>query len=84
MFHLRGLQRFDESPEREMRSRIRSRRTPTMCATRRSVLAAGAAAAASAVVPPIFAQQSGQNGTGNFYDKGDVHIYYEEAGSGFP
>jgi pimeloyl-ACP methyl ester carboxylesterase len=55
-----------------------------MCATRRSVLAAGAAAAATAVVPPIFAQQSGQTGTGKFYDKGDVHIYYEEAGSGFP
>jgi pimeloyl-ACP methyl ester carboxylesterase len=32
----------------------------------------------------MFAQQSGQAGTGKFYDQGPVHIYYEEAGSGFP
>jgi pimeloyl-ACP methyl ester carboxylesterase len=55
-----------------------------MGSTRRSVLAAGAAAAAAAAVPRIFAQQPGQGGTGKFYDKGSVHIYYEEAGAGFP
>ena len=50
-----------------------------MGSTRRSILAAGAAAAATRV----FAQQSGK-GTGKFYEKGRVRIYYEEAGSGFP
>src|SRR5829696_8409197 len=52
--------------------------------TRRTVLAAGAAAAATAVVPDLFAQQSGKTGTGKFYERGPVRIYYEEAGSGFP
>src|SRR5579859_5629012 len=50
-----------------------------MGSTRRTILAAGAAAAASRV----FAQQ-GKAGTGKFYDRGPVRIYYEEAGSGFP
>jgi pimeloyl-ACP methyl ester carboxylesterase len=54
-----------------------------MDSTRRKILAAGAAAAA--VVPRAFAQQSGNGGgTGKFYDKGSIRIYYEEAGSGFP
>src|SRR5207244_1164622 len=52
--------------------------------TRRNILAAGAAAAATAAVPRVFAQQSGQRGTGKFYERGPVRIYYEEAGSGFP
>src|SRR2546428_10483360 len=52
--------------------------------TRRNILAAGAAAAATAAVPSVFAQQSGQRGTGKFYERGPVRIYYEEAGSGFP
>ena len=52
-----------------------------MGSTRRSILAAGAAAAA---VPRVFAQQPGKTGPGQFYDKGGVRIYYEEAGSGFP
>src|SRR5438876_7025375 len=52
--------------------------------TRRTILAAGAAAAATAAVPRLFAQQSGKTGTGKFYEKGPVRIYYEEAGSGFP
>ena len=57
-----------------------------MDSTRRTILAAGAvaAAAATAAVPRVFAQQSGNGGTGKFYDKGSVRIYYEEAGSGFP
>ena len=50
-----------------------------MGSTRRTILAAGAAAAATRV----FAQQS-KTGTGKFYEKGPVRIYYEEAGSGFP
>src|SRR6266567_930924 len=52
--------------------------------TRRNILAAGAAAAATAAVPSVFAQQSGKRGTGKFYERGQVRIYYEEAGSGFP
>jgi pimeloyl-ACP methyl ester carboxylesterase len=55
-----------------------------MGSTRRSILAAGAAAAATAAVPRVFAQQTGAQGTGKFYEKGPVRIYYEEAGSGFP
>src|SRR5579863_1317114 len=51
-----------------------------MDSTRRTILAAGAAAAAASV----FAQQSGNSGSGKFYEKGPVRIYYEEAGSGFP
>ena len=55
-----------------------------MDSTRRTILAAGAAAAATAAVPRVFAQQAGKGGTGKFYEKGSVRIYYEEAGSGFP
>jgi pimeloyl-ACP methyl ester carboxylesterase len=54
-----------------------------MGSTRRTILAAGAAAAATTAVPGVFAQKPGQ-GTGKFYEKGPVRIYYEEAGSGFP
>jgi pimeloyl-ACP methyl ester carboxylesterase len=52
--------------------------------TRRTVLTAGAAAAAAAAAPGIFAQQSNKTGTGEFYERGPVRIYYEETGSGFP
>jgi pimeloyl-ACP methyl ester carboxylesterase len=55
-----------------------------MGSTRRTILAAGAAAAATAAVPRVFAQQTDRTGTGKFYEKGSVRIYYEEAGSGFP
>jgi len=51
---------------------------------RRALLAAGAAVAATTAVPRVFAQQSAARGTGKFYEKGPVRIYYEEAGSGFP
>src|SRR5580658_1355372 len=57
---------------------------PTMGLTRRTILAAGAAAAATAALPRAFAQQTSNGGTGKFYEKGSVRIYYEEAGSGFP
>src|SRR5579863_5323920 len=52
--------------------------------TRRTILAAGAAAAATAALPHAFAQQASNRGTGKFYEKGSVRIYYEEAGAGFP
>jgi pimeloyl-ACP methyl ester carboxylesterase len=52
--------------------------------TRRTILAAGAAAAATAALPRAFAQQASNGGTGKFYEKGSVRIYYEEAGAGFP
>src|SRR6266404_5940487 len=52
--------------------------------TRRTILAAGAAAAATAALPRALAQQASKGGTGKFYEKGAVRIYYEEAGSGFP
>ena len=55
-----------------------------MGSTRRTILAAGAVAAATAAVPRVFAQQAGKGGTGKFYEKGPVRIYYEEAGAGFP
>src|SRR5579863_8215098 len=55
-----------------------------MGSTRRTLLAAGAAAAATAAAPRIFAQQPGKARPGKFYDRGSVHIYYEESGSGFP
>ena len=53
-----------------------------MGSTRRTILAAGAAVAAA--LPRVFAQQADKGGTGKFYEKGSVRIYYEEAGSGFP
>ena len=52
--------------------------------TRRTILAAGAAAAATAALPSAFAQQGSNGGTGKFYEKGSIRIYYEEAGAGFP
>jgi pimeloyl-ACP methyl ester carboxylesterase len=52
--------------------------------TRRTILRAGAAAAAASALPRAFAQQVTGGGTGKFYEKGPVRIYYEEAGSGFP
>src|SRR5438309_482547 len=55
-----------------------------MALTRRTILAAGAAAAATTAVPSLFAQQPATKGTGKFYEKGAVRIYYEEAGSGVP
>jgi pimeloyl-ACP methyl ester carboxylesterase len=51
---------------------------------RRALLAAGAAVAATTAVPRVFAQQPASGGTGKFYERSSVRIYYEEAGSGFP
>ena len=54
--------------------------------TRRNLLTTGAAAAAVAAMPNAFAQK--QTGKGEaamaFYEKGNVRIRYEEAGTGFP
>jgi hypothetical protein len=53
--------------------------------SRRNMLATGAAATAIAAAPHVFAQQTGQGGAAmSFYEKGEVRIRYEEAGSGFP
>jgi pimeloyl-ACP methyl ester carboxylesterase len=52
---------------------------------RRNILATGAAAAAVAAAPRVFAQQTGPGGAAtSFYEKGNVRIRYQEAGSGFP
>ncbi len=52
---------------------------------RRTILTTGAAATAMAAAPRVFAQQKGQGeSTMGTYDKGAVHIHFEEAGSGFP
>ena len=52
---------------------------------RRTILTTGAAATAMAAAPRVFAQQAGQGGsTMSMYEKGDVRIHYEEAGTGFP
>src|SRR6476619_1119579 len=48
---------------------------------RRNILAMGAAATAVAAAPGVFAQPTGP---GSFYEKGNVRIRYQEAGSGFP
>jgi pimeloyl-ACP methyl ester carboxylesterase len=56
-----------------------------MDSTRRTILATGAAATAMAAAPGLFAQQTGKGGAAMpFFEKGAVHIHYEEAGSGFP
>jgi pimeloyl-ACP methyl ester carboxylesterase len=50
---------------------------------RRTILTTGAVATAMAAAPRVFAQ--GKEGTTmGTYQKGDVHIHFEEAGSGFP
>jgi pimeloyl-ACP methyl ester carboxylesterase len=50
---------------------------------RRNILATGAAAAATAAVPHVFAQPI-EGGAFKFYEKENVRIRYQEAGSGFP
>ncbi len=51
---------------------------------RRKILAAGAAVTAMTAAPRVFAQQTGQESTGSFYERGPVRIHYQELGSGFP
>ena len=54
-----------------------------MDAKRRTLLGTGAAAAAMAAAPQAFAQGKTDSGK-SFYEKGNVRIHYQEAGSGFP
>ena len=52
---------------------------------RRTMLTTGAVATAMAAAPRVFAQQGGQGEAAmGMYQKGDVHIHFEEAGAGFP
>ena len=52
---------------------------------RRNLLTTGAAATAMVAMPSAFAQQNGQGEAAmSMYEKGDVRIRFEEAGSGFP
>lgn len=52
---------------------------------RRDILATGAAATAMAAAPGVFAQGAAQGTPAtSFYEKGNVRIRYQEAGSGFP
>ena len=56
-----------------------------MDSTRRTLLTTGAAAVAAASAPRAFAQQPGKGGTAMpFYEKGNVRIHYQEAGTGLP
>ena len=51
---------------------------------RHKLLKTGAAAAVLATTPAAIAQQSGNEDSGRFYERGNVRIRYEETGSGFP
>ena len=52
---------------------------------RRALLSTGAAAAAVAAAPRAFAQAAPAGGAaGQFYQKDNVRIHYQEAGSGIP
>jgi pimeloyl-ACP methyl ester carboxylesterase len=52
---------------------------------RRNMLTTAAAATAVAAAPRVFAQQAAQAAPAfSFYEKGNVRIRYQEAGSGFP
>src|SRR5262245_3573022 len=51
---------------------------------RRKLLKTGAAAAGVAATPSVLAQQGGSEGSGRFYQKGNVRIRYDDTGSGFP
>lgn len=52
---------------------------------RRTMLTTGAVATAMAAAPRVFAQQGGQGEVAmGMFQKGDVHIHFEEAGAGFP
>src|SRR6185312_5145532 len=67
-----------------MTTRKMSGEAPMMDPVRRTILTTGAAATAMAAAPRVFAQQ-GQGGSNmGIYEKGNVRIRFEEAGSGFP
>jgi pimeloyl-ACP methyl ester carboxylesterase len=54
-----------------------------MDSIRRTIVTTGAVATAMAAAPRVFAQAQGGTAMGT-YQKGDVRIHFEEAGSGFP
>src|ERR1700727_1971720 len=52
---------------------------------RRTMLTTGAVATVMSAAPRVFAQHGGRGEAAmGMYQKGDVHIHFEEAGSGFP
>ncbi|WP_159011016.1 alpha/beta fold hydrolase [Bradyrhizobium sp. S69] len=52
---------------------------------RRTMLTTGAVATVMTAAPRVFAQRGGQGEAAmGMYQKGDVHVHFEEAGSGFP
>jgi pimeloyl-ACP methyl ester carboxylesterase len=51
---------------------------------RRDILTTGAVAAVTAAAPQVFAQQTDPGGAFRFYEKANVRIRYQDAGSGFP
>src|ERR1700728_2626882 len=51
---------------------------------RRTLLTTGAVATAMAAAPRVFAQAEPGEAAMGMYQKGDVHIHFEEAGAGFP
>lgn len=56
-----------------------------MDSVRRSMLTTGAAVTAIGVAQRVFSQHTSQGENAMpAYEKGNIHIYYEEAGSGFP
>ena len=56
-----------------------------MDSVRRSILATGATVTAIGVAQRVFSQHISQGGEAMpAYEKGNIHIYYEEAGSGLP
>jgi pimeloyl-ACP methyl ester carboxylesterase len=55
-----------------------------MAPIRRDILATGAAAAVTVAAPHAFAQQVNPASAFKFFDRGDVRIRYQDAGSGFP
>jgi pimeloyl-ACP methyl ester carboxylesterase len=59
------------------------RRGPIMNSMKRTLPATGAAAAAVAAAPGEFTADKGETAM-PFYEKGNVRIHYQEAGSGFP
>ena len=62
---------------------LRNKRGRNMDSKRRKILATGAAATALAAAPRAFGQAA-KTGAKNVFEKGNVRIHFEEAGSGFP
>ncbi len=52
--------------------------------TRRKILKTGAAATVAAATSRVLAQQAARSGSGSFYERGPVKIYYEQYGTGVP